>query len=92
MVSFCGEEGPACSHANLCLHGQRRLGHAICGLDHLLFNSVHCAHAHAHSRVNRRRPIRGFIPAETLVLNGSAVVFCTAGGTSNQPVLDFRIG
>ena len=34
----------------------------------------------------------GVIPAETLVLNGTAGDNDTAGGTSNQPVLGFLVG
>ena len=38
------------------------------------------------------RPIGGFIPAESLVLTGTAGDNGTAGGTLNQPVLGFLVG
>ena len=37
-------------------------------------------------------PIEGFIPAETLVQNGTAGDNATAGGTLNHPVLGFLVG
>ena len=38
------------------------------------------------------QPMRGFIPAENLVLNGTAGDNGTAGGTFNQSVLGFLQG
>ena len=38
------------------------------------------------------RPRGGFIPAETLVQNGTAGDTSTAGGTLSQPALGFLVG
>ena len=46
----------------------------------------------AGSRMNRGRPMGGFIQAETLVLNGTAGGNGTGGGTLLQPILGFQVG
>ena len=46
----------------------------------------------AYYRTNRGGPRAGFIPAETLVLNGTAGDNGTASATLTQPVLAFLVG
>ena len=50
------------------------------------------ATVHIHGGTNRGGPRGGFIPAETLLQNGTAGRNDTAGGTLNQPVLYFLVG
>ena len=47
---------------------------------------------HPHTLTDESRPIGGFIPAESLVQNGTTGGNGTAGGTLHQPVLGFLLG